>query len=317
MARNPDLVRTILARPRDDIARLVYADWLDENGDPAHAELIRVQCELAHTKKCTGARREALQAREAELLTDPTFHLPGAPRPFRYARGFIYEGCKLALTGRAVRFEAHPIPNSMAEWDHLPPELVLTLTPAHSAVLDRVLSLRLNLCALPTKGLKRSDPFIAECLRRVTDLECSEGSINPHAVNHLTKCPHLDGVTSITFNSAEYVYLPLIADLFRAPALPNVTALHLDGQVWVPDHGTTSADEEDVAEFVTRIGAPEKAAQLTHLQINYPVGDVVAQALLAAPHLRPKGQLCLFMNDGLSKAMQTALKKRFGKALRL
>jgi uncharacterized protein (TIGR02996 family) len=37
----------IIASPDDDLPRLVYADWLDENGDPARAEFIRVQCELA------------------------------------------------------------------------------------------------------------------------------------------------------------------------------------------------------------------------------------------------------------------------------
>jgi uncharacterized protein (TIGR02996 family) len=37
--------------PEDDGPRLVYADWLDEQGDPelaARAEFIRVQCGLAH-----------------------------------------------------------------------------------------------------------------------------------------------------------------------------------------------------------------------------------------------------------------------------
>ncbi len=40
----------IRANPDDDLVRLVYADWLDETGDPAaavRAEFIRVQCELA------------------------------------------------------------------------------------------------------------------------------------------------------------------------------------------------------------------------------------------------------------------------------
>ncbi|MGL6094372.1 MAG: TIGR02996 domain-containing protein, partial [Fimbriiglobus sp.] len=37
----------ICAAPDDDLSRLVFADWLDENGDPDRAEFIRVQCELA------------------------------------------------------------------------------------------------------------------------------------------------------------------------------------------------------------------------------------------------------------------------------
>src|SRR5579884_1935214 len=36
----------INAAPRDDAPRLIYADWLDEHGDPERAEFIRIQFEL-------------------------------------------------------------------------------------------------------------------------------------------------------------------------------------------------------------------------------------------------------------------------------
>ncbi len=42
------LYAAICANPRDDLPKLVFADWLDEHGDAvdrAHAELIRIQCE--------------------------------------------------------------------------------------------------------------------------------------------------------------------------------------------------------------------------------------------------------------------------------
>ena len=41
------LYQSILANPDDDLPRLVYADWLDENGQANTAAFIRVQCELA------------------------------------------------------------------------------------------------------------------------------------------------------------------------------------------------------------------------------------------------------------------------------
>ena len=41
------LLRTIITNPGDDTARLVYADWLEENGEPERGEFIRVQIELA------------------------------------------------------------------------------------------------------------------------------------------------------------------------------------------------------------------------------------------------------------------------------
>lgn len=37
------LLRTILLDPADDVARLVYADWLEEHGEPLRAAFIRLQ----------------------------------------------------------------------------------------------------------------------------------------------------------------------------------------------------------------------------------------------------------------------------------
>src|SRR5882724_1925296 len=42
-----DFLQAILADPDADGPRLVYADWLEEDGDADRAEFIRVQCALA------------------------------------------------------------------------------------------------------------------------------------------------------------------------------------------------------------------------------------------------------------------------------
>jgi uncharacterized protein (TIGR02996 family) len=39
-----DLLNAIIANPDDDAPRLIYADWLDEQGDELRAEFIRLQC---------------------------------------------------------------------------------------------------------------------------------------------------------------------------------------------------------------------------------------------------------------------------------
>jgi uncharacterized protein (TIGR02996 family) len=39
-------LRSIINHPEDDNPRLIYADWLDEQGEVDRAEFIRVQCEL-------------------------------------------------------------------------------------------------------------------------------------------------------------------------------------------------------------------------------------------------------------------------------
>jgi uncharacterized protein (TIGR02996 family) len=41
------LLDAVLENPDDDLPRLVYADWLDENGDPKRAEFIRAQIALS------------------------------------------------------------------------------------------------------------------------------------------------------------------------------------------------------------------------------------------------------------------------------
>jgi uncharacterized protein (TIGR02996 family) len=78
------ILRAVLARPDDDLPRLVMADWWDENGQGERAEFCRAQCELARTSCDLGwqngyccdrseCRPCALRRRERELLFDHGF----------------------------------------------------------------------------------------------------------------------------------------------------------------------------------------------------------------------------------------------------
>lgn len=70
------MLRTICIFPDDDTPRLVYADYLEERGEPERAEFIRVQCAIASlpmampvacpNPKCDG-RGCVLRRREGEL----------------------------------------------------------------------------------------------------------------------------------------------------------------------------------------------------------------------------------------------------------
>jgi uncharacterized protein (TIGR02996 family) len=62
------LLRAIRAAPEDTAMRLVYADWLEEHGDPERAEFIRVQCELAAPERLDPERAKGLRQREQDLL---------------------------------------------------------------------------------------------------------------------------------------------------------------------------------------------------------------------------------------------------------
>jgi uncharacterized protein (TIGR02996 family) len=49
MGTEPGLLSAITANRGDDTARLVYADWLDEHGDPSRAAYLRLQVELVRS----------------------------------------------------------------------------------------------------------------------------------------------------------------------------------------------------------------------------------------------------------------------------
>ncbi|HVL10941.1 MAG TPA: TIGR02996 domain-containing protein [Gemmata sp.] len=59
------LLAAILANPDDDTPRLVYADWLQENGRPEWAEYLRLGVEAPRLKK--GKKRSQLESRIEEL----------------------------------------------------------------------------------------------------------------------------------------------------------------------------------------------------------------------------------------------------------
>src|SRR5262245_35873201 len=67
MREGEALLRAVCAAPEDDAVRLVYADWLDDNGDPERAEFIRTQIELSLLEE-TDEQFDDLKQRERELL---------------------------------------------------------------------------------------------------------------------------------------------------------------------------------------------------------------------------------------------------------
>src|SRR5262249_26125220 len=61
-----DWLAAIRAAPDDDAPRLIFADWLEENGQAERGELIRVQVELAR-RSPRDHERAALAKRSAPL----------------------------------------------------------------------------------------------------------------------------------------------------------------------------------------------------------------------------------------------------------
>lgn len=115
MSDRQSFIRAICDAPDDDAPRLIYADWLDENGEDKLAGFIRLQCELYNlppAKVCNGCdpwgfscRCCKLRKQINEILSGdwrvivPTFPLligRASPPRFeghahvKFARGFVY-----------------------------------------------------------------------------------------------------------------------------------------------------------------------------------------------------------------------------------
>src|SRR5688572_30620965 len=86
-------LRTIRGEPHDDAPRLVFADWLEEHGQPERAEYIRLQCALANLPP-EDPQRPALTKREKQLWQKHAGRwrspLPSRIRRYQFQRGFIF-----------------------------------------------------------------------------------------------------------------------------------------------------------------------------------------------------------------------------------
>ena len=93
MSEREALYRNVVENRDDDAPRLVYADWLQENGDEPRAEFIRLQCRLAGMTPGDEGYFE-LRQRERELWSAYGHHWGGkVPHASRhgmpFARGFL------------------------------------------------------------------------------------------------------------------------------------------------------------------------------------------------------------------------------------
>src|SRR5947209_10682193 len=92
MTCHDPFVQAIHDQPDDDGPRLIYADWLEEQGDP-RGEFIRIQCVLAGMA-ADAERRPLLAARERELLAEFGSEwlgpLRGLVEKWEFRRGFLH-----------------------------------------------------------------------------------------------------------------------------------------------------------------------------------------------------------------------------------
>jgi uncharacterized protein (TIGR02996 family) len=82
MSTSDAFLRAMIEDPEDDATRLVYADWLDEHGEPERAEFIRLSCRSGSP---------ADEAKALRLLAPHFEEWAGGLTYGRFHRGFVEE----------------------------------------------------------------------------------------------------------------------------------------------------------------------------------------------------------------------------------
>jgi uncharacterized protein (TIGR02996 family) len=190
-------LQRIRAYPDDDAQRLIFADWLDEEGDP-RGRFIRVQLALAHMPESDPARKQLL-IDEQELLAahrkqwEAPFH--GLASGMEFRRGFVDE-VKVA----ARQFVRHA------------PEIFTAAPVQHVHLLD----------------VGGSLPAVVQCpfLSRLTALTIHAQHTGDPLARALARCEHLGGLKRL------YLTRNRLADdaaeqLAASPTLANLEELDL------------------------------------------------------------------------------------------
>ncbi len=218
----------IFARYHDDGPRLVYADFLDDAGDPARAELARVQIALAHLPD-DHPRKPELANRQAELidahsaqwtehLRDLDVHVwfrRGVPDSVAmYAGAFLSEGEELFRRLRVRRLR-------LQEAACVLPKLI------HCPLLARVRELDLCSEALGNAGvsvLARS-PF----LKDLDSLDLGFNGLDDSGITALARTDALAKLTALTLNDNGQITAEGVKSLAESPFFGGLTALDVSG----------------------------------------------------------------------------------------
>lgn len=213
--------------PDDDGPRLIFADWLDERGDP-RGEFIRLQCALARLP-ADDPRREDLRHREQAILQNHqavwTASLQGLAAGYEFRRGllqavsvdaraFLERGQELFRLGpiRRVRFlEASKCFAALME----------------SPLLSRIRELDLCSCLLGNGGLVMLAR--ARQLAHLEVLDLGFNDLTDQGLKTLADAAHLENLRALSLNDNRQIGTPGMRALADSPHLANLRSLDLSG----------------------------------------------------------------------------------------
>ncbi len=280
MNHHQSFLQAIIEQPDDDTPRLVYADWLEEHGDPDRAEFIRLQCELAGMAEADPRQREH-QARERTLLAAHEREWAGPldrlVTGYEFRRGFVEAVVSSAAFFRDAGrlFAAAPVRVVRIRWGEA----------------------------------TRQDWAGCRHLRRLTGLDlASNGRFDRVNLGHVLASPHLTGLRTLrlagtkvgTGGVRDLVAWPPLAGLLRldlvCSGLDDSAAEVLASSLYIGGLGELSLRGNRVGAAGARAaGAIASRGGLTALDLggNHTLGDAGCGTLAASADLGRLARLSL------------------------
>jgi uncharacterized protein (TIGR02996 family) len=228
-----EFLRVILADPDADGPRLVYADWLEDRGESARAEFIRLQC-AASALPADDPRLDALRSRADILLEQHRLAwgepLAGIATRWDWRRGFpeiVRMEARLFLARGEEMLDTVPVRHVelLDVAAHLP-------AVARCPLLDRLAGLTIAACPAGNgvaKALANSPH-----LGRLAELRLPRNGLTDEAAAALALSPHLGGLH--TLDLSENAIGPAGAHtLAAASQFAEITALRLRANPLGPD----------------------------------------------------------------------------------
>lgn len=256
----------IAVRPHDDGLRLVYADFLEEAGDPDRADLVRVQVAIERTTE-DHPRRAELANRANDLLAANrerwTEHLRDLVLEADFRRGVLDA---VAVDAAAFLAKGEELFRRVAVRRVRLRDLTAVLEELlASPLLARVRELDLCDNALGNEGVRlaASSPH----LRELEVLDLGYNGIDDAGVRLLARSSSLPAMTALSLGFNERITSAGVAELAASPFLGGLMTLDLS---------SNAIDEAGIQAIV----ASPTLRQLHRLRISENrIGDAGAAAL--------------------------------------
>ncbi len=306
------LLADIVAHPDDDTPRLVYADWLSENGQEERAELIRVQIERTRLPEWDTAQVR-LRLREMALLRQ---HGKKWMAALPKLRGVTWSGFRRGFVGEA-RFTSFITLRSQAAacWAATPVEALSIRWPRSgedAASLPpipglRELSINAPLISAPDAGRLADAPLLSTV--RVLDIRGHYLGADNFA--RLMASPHL-GVLRAIRMPGNYIGGGGI-DALRGAAVPSLEELDLAEESGYGAYGRYGEDPVITSEAMESLATWPGLARVRSLRLSgNEAGRAGLRALLRSPFVGRLKELALRTNSLTAAALKELAEARAG-----